>query len=80
MKLKKSPKTKTLGRLAAYDATGGVFMVQTQVLKEPVLDKIELLVPPRVTLQIAAIAAERGQSINEAILDAINEYIKKSKQ
>ncbi|MBM7854155.1 putative HicB family RNase H-like nuclease [Desulfohalotomaculum tongense] len=55
-------------------------MVQTQVLKEPVLDKIELLVPPRVTLQIAAIAAERGQSINEAILDAINEYIKKSKQ
>lgn len=73
-------KIKTNNAVIAYDATGGVFMEQKHVLKQPVLDKIEVLMPPRVSLQIAAIATERGKSINETILEAINQYIEKSKQ
>lgn len=55
-------------------------MEQTYMLEEPVLDKIELLIPPRLTLKIVTIATEQRQTINEVILEAINDYIKKSKQ
>ncbi|MBO8137484.1 MAG: hypothetical protein H0Z40_05045 [Desulfotomaculum sp.] len=55
-------------------------MKQENSMKQAVLDKIEVMIPPRITMQIAAIAAERGRTINDVILEAINEYIEKSKQ
>lgn len=54
-------------------------MDQNKMLDEPlVLDKIELLLPPRLTLKIAAIATERGQTINDILLEAVVEYIEKN--
>ena len=55
-------------------------MEHTQLLESPVLDKIEVFIPPRITLKIVTLATERGQTLNEIILDALNEYINKSKQ
>ncbi|MEG6615660.1 hypothetical protein V6C27_04360 [Peptococcaceae bacterium 1198_IL3148] len=55
-------------------------MDKKHALDQPVLDKIELFIPPRVTLQIATIATERGQTINDVILNAIGEFIENSKQ
>lgn len=48
--------------------------------EKPVLDKIDLFLPPRITLKIAAIATEKGQSINEILLTAIDNYLKKCQQ
>lgn len=56
-------------------------MEQNKTLKEPlVLDKIELLLPPRLTLKVVAIATERGQTINDILLEAVANYIEQSHQ
>lgn len=55
-------------------------MEKNHLLEEPLLDKIELFIPPRLTIRIATIATERGQTIDQVILDAINDLIEKSKQ
>jgi hypothetical protein len=55
-------------------------MEKKLISEEPLLDKIEIYIPPRLTIRIATIATERGQTIEEVVLDAINDLIEKLKQ
>ncbi|WP_031514550.1 hypothetical protein [Desulfofalx alkaliphila] len=50
-------------------------MEQTKGSDKPVLDRIELLLPPKLTLKLTALAFERGQTLNEVILEAIWDHI-----
>ncbi len=55
-------------------------MDKYHVIDKPVLDKIEVYIPPRLTIKIATLAAEQGRTLNEVIREAITDYIKLSKQ
>lgn len=49
-------------------------------MDKTVLDKIEIYIPPRVTIKIATLAAEQGKTLNEIIEEAICDYIKLTQQ
>lgn len=55
-------------------------MEQQHVLDQPVLDKIEIYISPKITIKLTAMAIEQSKSLNEVILEAIYEHIKNSHQ